>query len=257
MPDELISKDLRKRFESFWSGQPPDAEWYREGEEPALRIWRAISWVKRAEQETDDWDAKFIFYWIAFNAAYAQYVTPEDSSGEKSCFEEYFKTVISLDRDSGSIFNTVWSGYSDLIRNFLDNRFVFQKFWNHHNPAHICGNYRNHGNCDDWENSFERKKRIVRSALGKQDTITVLSILFERLYTLRNQLIHGGSSWSSKIIRNQSRVRNGTSIMEALVPNLIHVMMEGDDPDIWGPSHYPRITLEQLGLGPDEEFPAR
>ena len=37
-----------------------------------LRVHRALSWVERAERESDDPDAAFIFYWIAFNAAYAQ-----------------------------------------------------------------------------------------------------------------------------------------------------------------------------------------
>ena len=37
-----------------------------------IRIHRAISWLKRAEGEPKDQDARFIFLWIAFNSAYAQ-----------------------------------------------------------------------------------------------------------------------------------------------------------------------------------------
>jgi len=37
----------------------------------SLRVHRALSWLNRAEQETEDIDAKFIFLWVAFNAAYA------------------------------------------------------------------------------------------------------------------------------------------------------------------------------------------
>ena len=35
-----------------------------------LRVHRAMSWLNRAEQ-AEDVDGKFIFLWIAFNAAYA------------------------------------------------------------------------------------------------------------------------------------------------------------------------------------------
>ncbi len=35
----------------------------------SLRIHRALSWLDCAEQKDDD-DSKFIFLWIAFNAAY-------------------------------------------------------------------------------------------------------------------------------------------------------------------------------------------
>lgn len=35
-----------------------------------LRVHRSISWIGRPEQATDD-DGRFIFLWIAFDAAYA------------------------------------------------------------------------------------------------------------------------------------------------------------------------------------------
>jgi hypothetical protein len=38
----------------------------------SLRVHRAISWIGRAEACGADADARFIFLWIAFNAAYAQ-----------------------------------------------------------------------------------------------------------------------------------------------------------------------------------------
>ena len=37
----------------------------------SLRTHRALSWLNRAEQETDDVGARFLFLWIAFNVAYA------------------------------------------------------------------------------------------------------------------------------------------------------------------------------------------
>ena len=42
----------------------------------ALRTHRALSWLQRAEQEVEDGDARFIFLWIAFNAAYANEIHP-------------------------------------------------------------------------------------------------------------------------------------------------------------------------------------
>jgi hypothetical protein len=37
----------------------------------ALRVHRALSWLGRAEKERADDDARFVFLWVAFNAAYA------------------------------------------------------------------------------------------------------------------------------------------------------------------------------------------
>ncbi len=40
-----------------------------------LRTHRSLSWLQRAEQEQGDDDARFIFLWIAFNAAYAHEIS--------------------------------------------------------------------------------------------------------------------------------------------------------------------------------------
>ncbi len=57
---QLDFKHLRKRHRELWDYLP---------EALSLRTHRALSWLQRAEQETEDDDARFIFLWIAFNAA--------------------------------------------------------------------------------------------------------------------------------------------------------------------------------------------
>jgi len=193
-----------------------------------LRVHRAISWLQRAEKEIDDSDASFIFYWIAFNSAYAEDTMGVTAVGERSRFEEYFDKLLSLDTDHG-IYDAIWQRFSDSIRILLDNKYVFQPFWNHHNqlPGY-----------DDWEEWFERRKRKIRTALAKEDTKTILTTLFDRLYVLRNQIVHGGATWNSSV--NRSQVQDGARIMAFLVPLFIDLMM--DNPDIsWGAPHYPVV----------------
>jgi len=48
-----------------------------------LRVHRALSWLDRSEQCTDDYDGKFIFLWIAFNAAYANEFDNDNKYFEK------------------------------------------------------------------------------------------------------------------------------------------------------------------------------
>jgi hypothetical protein len=56
-----------------------------------LRVHRALSWLNRAEQEGDP-DSRFIFLWIAFNAAYATAIRVLlDKSYVFSCFWNYQK----------------------------------------------------------------------------------------------------------------------------------------------------------------------
>ena len=230
MPDVLTAMKLRKKFNRKWKGIPPKAEWYREGQEPALRIWRAISWIERAEKEQGDPDVQFILYWIAFNAAYAQKIG--DVPRERALFDRYFDRIIELDRiGKRKIDNAIWNMRSDWIEGFIDNRFVFQRFWDFHNNP-------DDDKCDDWEPYFEGENKRIRDAIYTRNIEDTLSILFgSRLYTLRNQLVHGGSSWNSNLSRTQ--VNDGVEILKSLVPIFIDTMMDDTNQD-WGHSHYPR-----------------
>ena len=130
----------------------------------------------------------------------------------------------------GRIFDAVWDMFSDSIRVLLENKFVFQPFWHHHNG--VTG-------YDDWESRFQASRNSVARALGMSDTETVLSSLFDRLYVLRNQLIHGGATWNSSVNRDQ--VRDGARIMAFLVPVFIDVMLDNPE-QRWGPPYYPIVS---------------
>ena len=68
--------------------------------------------MERAEREPDDPDAAFIFYWIAFNAAYAQDRPRSLDSTEREHFADFFDTILSL--DSGHmIYDAIWERFSD------------------------------------------------------------------------------------------------------------------------------------------------
>lgn len=196
-----------------------------------LRVHRALSWLQRAEMagNDDDDDAAFIFYWISFNAAYANDVDEAAlSRPERSVFDDFFCKLTKIDQD-GRIYDAIWQRFSQSICLLLDNRFVFQPFWKHHNQ--IAG-------YEDWETRFARSKRTIRRALSAHNTRLILGILFDRLYVLRNQLVHGGATWNSSVNRDQ--VRDGARILAFLVPLFIDLMM--DNPDIpWGAPYYPVV----------------
>ncbi|MFL0812507.1 hypothetical protein [Vibrio parahaemolyticus] len=54
-----------------------------------IRVHRALSWLNKAEQCTDD-DSKFTFLWIAFNSAYAQEFEQKLVYGEKGLYQEFW-----------------------------------------------------------------------------------------------------------------------------------------------------------------------
>ena len=82
-----------------------------------------------------------------------------------------------------------------------------------------------------WQLAFQNSKSAALRALGSMDTQKVMGIMFDRLYTLRNQLLHGGATWNSNI--NRSQISQGAEIMGQVVPIVIHLMMN-DHQRVWG-----------------------
>lgn len=200
------------------------AERDRHAEGIALRIHRALSWLNRAEL-CDDEDGRFIFLWIAFNAAYANDLG-DMRMAESRLLGEFLQRLSRLDGRS-RLSGLTWRRYPSAFRLLLNNGYVFQPYWDHQNG--LSGS-------DDWESRFTSAKRAANTALANQDTGTVLSIVFQRLYTLRNQLIHGGATWNGAVNRDQLRDANG--ILGDVVPVIIEIMLDNAR-EHWGDACYP------------------
>jgi len=193
----------------------------------ALRVHRAISWLGRSEVEADDVDVRFILLWISFNSAYTAHIE-SDGVGERGAFKAYFETLVDLDKGH-RIYNAVWTRFSQEIRLVFDNRYVFSPFWSHFNGEE---------GFSDWEERLAKSKRSIATALSDRDTARILATLFDRLYVLRNQMVHGGATWNSSVNRNQ--IRDGAAVLGCLMPIFIDIMMDHPARD-WGQPYYPVV----------------
>jgi hypothetical protein len=77
----------------------------------------------------------------------------------------------------------------------------------------------------------------------------VLSFVFDRLYVLRNQLVHGGSTWNSGI--NRTQVRDGTAILGFLMP-VFADLMDGQSPPGLGQALLSSCALKPGSIRPAE-----
>ena len=193
-----------------------------------LRTHRALSWLQRSEQEDDDLDAKFIFLWISFNAAYAQERALGEKFSDRKHALRFIHELIEAD-DECLLYNALWDEFTQAIRALMNNPYVFPDFWDYQS-GHISE--------DQWKSKFDFSKQAINKAIGSKNTTRVLAILLERLYVLRNQLIHGGATWNGGVNRDQ--IRDSTRIMARIVPITIHLMMTNKDRD-WGAPFYPVV----------------
>ncbi len=185
-----------------------------------LRMRRALSWLERAKREKGDDDAAFIFYWIAFNAAYDREIRRDLKPYEQNRFSEYFDKILRLD-SKNTVRNAIWGRFHGPIRVLLNNKFFFKQFWDYHSGF---GRF-------SWESDFNRRGDLAHRAFAYEDTHFILTEVFNRLYVLRNQLIHGGATWNGSL--NRSQVQDGARIMAFLVPMFIRLMAANPSED-WG-----------------------
>jgi hypothetical protein len=101
----LSFKELKAKQREIRSGFP---------EPVGLRVHRCLSWLDRAEQAAGDEDAAFIFFWISFNAAYAEEIIDSVAYGERSAFDGYFQKLIDLD-SSSRIYGAIWEKFPQSI----------------------------------------------------------------------------------------------------------------------------------------------
>jgi len=212
---------LKQRHRLVRSGHPTSL---------TLRIHRALSWLNRAEQ-AEDVDGKFIFLWIAFNATYAQELDDNDRTSDKVTFTAFLQKLCDLDT-SKRIDDLIWKEFSGSIRALLDNPYVFHLFWEFQRGRIDEG---------EWKDRFASAKKSLQSALASGNTAVLLSVMFNRLYTLRNQLFHGGATRDGKV--NREQLRDCTRLLSKLVPLIIALMM--DNPNtLWGEAVYPVVGLD-------------
>lgn len=170
------------------------------------RLHRALSWLGRAEQEKDD-DARFLFLWVAFNAPYAGQFNDEGKELAKARL--FIDRLLGLDREQ-RIHALLFERFSGPVRTLMDNRFVYAPFW-----RAMAGQDAS----QRWKTSFEQSKQLAMRAVLDKATDTCLMLVLERLYVLRNQLVHG------------------VRLLGALLPLMLELMMQAD-------------ATQQQGVGP-------
>ena len=216
-PDPIIYENLKKKHRAVRDQLHDNLN---------LRVHRALSWLHRAEQlyDNEKFDESFILYWISFNAIYSAERIYRPGISEKDVFSDFFCTIEKLDK-SKEVYNVIWTTFSNSVRTLIKNKHVYQPFWESVYKQNL-----------GWEKKFEESKKQFNFAFSRQDTIMILCILFDRLYVLRNQLVHGGATLNGG--KNRPQIRDGADIMAFLTPLFINLMIDNPNAE-WPRPFYP------------------
>ena len=192
----------------------------------AIRLHRAISWIKAAEEQEKNPDLRLVSLWIAYNSLYAINEDNLEALHERERFGDFVDKLIDFD-DESRLYNLLWNKYSGSVRMLIENQYVYGPYWDYQR-----------GTIKNWEKGFRQSIADANNALSKQNVNYLLRIVLDRLYVLRNQIVHGGSTYSSKM--NRSQVRDGGNILISLLPIMIEIMIFQPSHD-WGKIYYPPV----------------
>ena len=219
------------------------------------RMRRAKSWYEHSLHAQCD-DDKFIFLWIAFNAAYGRALLDPNVHRDSGSAEQEWE------RQKGFLRNLLYKDTRQLIRDvlwgcdlldrrgdgslhgsvprLLHNHYVYCFFW-----------YYVHNRVEDyWRTGFSSANDLSTEYLRKRKpSVTppevrhVLEEVFSRLYTLRNQMFHGGTTCGTG--KGRGQLVDATKVMKNLVPAMLTILQADltaeDSTDYWGTVAYPHV----------------
>jgi hypothetical protein len=197
-------------------------------ESHATRLHRAVSWIGAAAGQDSDLDLQLISLWISFNACYAVNEGGSESLAERVAFLRFVEKLVVHDKNK-KIYAILWETYSGPVKALIKNPFVFHGFWSVK---------RNDKSDDSWQQEFNRLSVSALNSLSRQQVPELLAIVLDRLFVLRNQLLHGGATYKSQVNRDQ--VKDGAELLGALMPSVIEIMLNAPEED-WGEVYYPVI----------------
>ena len=193
-----------------------------------LRIQRALSWLKKAALTQEDHDLQFLSLWVSFNAIHL----------EESCTEtdldqcKSFIDRIYVQDQSQKMSHVVWNDISQQMQSILNSPYIFQGYWDYKNQkiTQLA-----------WKADFDRAQQGIVKALKFKDAQQIIFLLFERMLTLNNQLLAGGSGYNSSI--NRQLLKDSCHILLVLLPIFLELMIENAPHLDSRKPHYPIMQM--------------
>lgn len=211
-------------------------------EDNQRRICRVNAWVRDAEAvPCRNEHIRFLFYWIAYEAAYKQ--EREKKSEEER--KDFHKRVARRPETRKLVLQSLREHEIDIIA-LLQLRQADRSFWTKPNQLEYSnGQKLKDFKGQDWEKWFKKKAEESVERLGGKvlensvEAVTeTLDDLFLKLGTVRNQIVHGGSAGEDSYGRTQ--VTLGLKLLAALIP-IFRDCIDASISQDWGKPPFPRV----------------
>lgn len=224
MPANVTVRDLRR----LWKPHK-DRLHTTDAEHPTnVRFHRACSWLQRAEQATkDDLDLALLSQWIAFNALYGQWDHGNrEPVADTECWKVFLERMIELDQ-SGHIADA-FAKNKTLVMSIFDDEFLSRHYWQEPNGKRATQSKRTMFDARTW---FVQNKWLM-----------ILDRLFDRIYFLRCQLVHGAATYNGSL--NRTSIRRCSQAMDHAIRAFLMIWINHGSDEDWGIMCYPPLRSQ-------------
>ena len=191
-----------------------------------VRVHRALSWLKRADQFTDEQpEAHFLFLWIALNSLYSGWDPGTNAPGfDTQARDEFLRRVCEWDKP---LLAQMLKDSRGLVKKLLENPYLAASFWKQ----------PDHPQAKAW--ATVAASDLDRHLKNGEISIVLIQAM-HRLFIFRGQLVHGASSGGSRL--NRGSMKYCLWALQKFVPLLIHVVIEHGCHDDWPDLCYPPLS---------------
>lgn len=184
MSEVLTVRDLRRK----WKPHKERLQLIDPEHPNNIRFHRACSWIRRAEQVTEntDLDLALLSQWTAFNSLYGQW---DENSREPVRDTASLRTFVDrmLALDESSLIVDVLVENKPLVISIYDDEYLSRYSWEEPTTKRA--------------NKSKKAKYDARNWYLEGNWTLVLDRVIERIYLLRCQLVHGAATFKSALNR--------------------------------------------------------
>ena len=217
-----------KAISELWSGHHKRLAEAESHDAIRLRMHRAFSWMRKAQEfeMPDDADSQFLFSWIALNTMYAKWDSDlTNREPEWKTREAFLKRMVKSDI-SGRIQEVIFKNrkYCDRL---LSEEHLINSYWG--NPTE-----------EEARKARTKPRKVGKHYHDAEEVINVVIPLFKCMTMLRSQLVHGMSTYGSSA--NRAVVEAGAKVVFDFTLTVLRVIAEDglwEDDESWKPVPYP------------------
>ncbi|MCH2144011.1 MAG: HEPN domain-containing protein [Phycisphaerales bacterium] len=200
----------------------------------SIRLHRACSWLRRAQHVartdgTDSIDDQLVLLWISFNALYGLWDEETNHPARDiGSVRDFLRRVLELDRDDE--FGKLLQRERGLCERLFDNVYLDHYFWR----GLDAGDTED----DSWHNMPTKGRKYLNDGRAE---LALDRLMLYRVYTLRCQLVHGGSTHGGQL--NRASVADCGRLLHQVLDIAIRILIERaeDVEGTLGPICYPPV----------------